>query len=285
MIIKKFIVVDDYQELLSEEHFNDIGLKEKVVFFDNGKITSEVRYYYNENQNLIEEIVLENGITKHTYDYDRDQNKVVREAVYFGTDLYEEVLFNFKDDITERVTKRDGDIVGRMISSGSDDNLQVKFYDGEDRLIQRNSTSINSEGLHEVLFYNELDELVETQISKFNEKNQLINQTNILTEYNERKEVDIEYESENVVRIIKRSEGIDGYEIKVIYLYEYDKNGNQIKEEVKTDDGELLRVLRQEYNNDNMLLEEVLISKEYMERYSGIINLSNSYHFIYEIEK
>ncbi|NQY05080.1 MAG: hypothetical protein HRT68_02470 [Flavobacteriaceae bacterium] len=78
---------------MSGRFINTERLEEKIIHYDSGKLTSETQYRYSVTGKLIKEKTLENGDTNHTYEYNEDENKVVKECIYFGGDLYEEVRF------------------------------------------------------------------------------------------------------------------------------------------------------------------------------------------------
>ena len=113
--VKKFEVdLFGKKELVSEVLKDLNGLVQKEVLFKDNKLVSISTKFYDNSQNLIEDRLEENGITSHKYKYD-DNNKVIKEEVYFGELLYEKVLFMYKDDeVIEKTIIQDGDVVEKM---------------------------------------------------------------------------------------------------------------------------------------------------------------------------
>lgn len=242
------------------------------------KPISEKKFEYNNNNQLIKEIEISDGIELQRLEmlYD-EKGEVIEQNLLFSGNLYESVKTEFKIDGFVRTTYQDEEEVYRVENTTENKNYINKYFD-YGNLSNIQSNKFNEDNLlSENLIYDaennllikrveELDKEGKlTTYKEFNADNQLINR--------------LEYErvDNKIVKEIKSNFVKD--EIDNVVSYDYDENGNLIKTETRTNSGKLVEFHTYVYDDKNRMIEESGVSNGKFNAIYGTYIDSNQYKF------
>jgi len=269
--------------LISEISVNSNDLVEKEVLFRNNEPVSVSTKLYDDSNNLVEDKLVENGVTRHKYIYDV-KNRVIKEQVIFGDTLYEEVDIKYEEDsIVEKNIIQDGVLFERMTRVIHENETKVSFFDEENNILGYNRI-VNLSDTDVECYYHDYDGSI---IKKEVTKTDLQGNTFEAVEYNsegEILEVEInEFVNEQLKKSIKRKFHL-GESYEMIVQFSYTNKGDIEKFEFRDITGNLIQTKHNKYSEFGKIIEEILSTSHSHDVISGIFDFGESYHYIYEYE-
>ena len=282
--IKKYEVIrEDKKELVSEITVDGLGNELHVILYENNKVLSTTKRVFDAAQNVLEEVVEENGLTKTLFEYN-EQGKLINEKLFFGDDLYEEVRYIYNDYSKERLVYQEGQMTERMLEEYNEEYVKVSFFDDEGNLLEWNETSTLDNNEEEVRRYDEYGNLFQIELETFDDNGRPIKET--IT--NENGQLLMEklnwFEGELLVKQSEKKYDFEGY-YDVVNTFEYDEEKRLVKFEMRDALGNLLQTQHKEYNTDGDLTQLLIQSAPSGDAVSGIFDIPLPSHYQFEIHK
>lgn len=284
MRVRKFEVNQlGHKMLISEITVNSNDLVEKEVLFGNNEPVSVSTKLYDDSKNLIEDRLEENGVTSHKYIYD-SENRVIKEQVFFGDSLYEEVFIKYgENSIVEKKIIQDGVLFERMTRVIHENETKISFFDEENNILSYNRI-VNLSDSDVECYYHDFDgSIIKKEVTKID----LQGNTFEAVEYNSEGdilEVEInEFVNEQLKQSIKRKFHF-GESYEVIVQFSYTNKGDIEKFEFRDIAGNLIQTKHNKYSDLGKIIEEMLSTSHSHDVISGIFDFGESYHYIYEYE-
>ena len=256
----------------------------KTLHYQNNKVVYTKSFTYDQNSNLIkEEDENENGTASLQYKYDKN-NALIRREHFFGTELYESVVYDTVENTTIVDTLRDNQLIERFVTVKEDNgDYNEKFFNGENQLVEWHTKKTLNDGSIEHLFYNADDVLIQKTVEKYNEDDHLTSSQSFAS--NGQLIKSDEYEIVNGRINVQLSFDVSESNQKLRTENEYNANGKLIKQTITdANNGKIVRQYWSKFNQENDLIEEYSNTLGSFDAISGVMQNNQSYHHIYEIE-
>jgi len=235
---------------------NESGLQDEVITYNpDGTVEHKYKYKYNSEGKVIDELLVEadEEITQHRSMEYNTEGVLVKEYVHYLDGTADQLIYTYN---------KEGRLVSRrsIDSDGETGNYLVNVYDGE-FLVSETEYEIGGEIItqHKIV-YDEHGNIIEEVFRTPEENYHLIysydenGKASVRRRYNEDKHLlernTFTYDTEG--RISESMEETSSG-IEITYVF-YDAAGNVIKQEEKTEEGELLSTLERCYDETNRLI-------------------------------
>ncbi len=273
--IISYYIVDGEKKLHRESWLNENKKVAKRKLYQEGIISSEAEYHYDEKGRLSKEIekTVEGGDTSMEYTYD-EEDQILTLKNSFAGELFEEEVYEYHPDKTIKRIFQEGKLL-KKIEEGllADESEIIKVYDENEELIESQNSVEISEDTIEVRGYDKDGNATSLIIEKYDDANELIERK--VYAQGQGLATHETFIVENGL-ILQHHKVTDDFEI--VSYYDYDEKGNEIKMEVHNSVGETLLIQEMTYNENDLLIEDVL------DNLSGLSSFPSSYHMVVEIE-
>ena len=286
-MLKKLIfkVVEEVEDLVSEEFVDENKLVVKKRLFEGGSVHETITEY-DSSRKITSETDLENGVELNRLEFDYDsQSRNTEERLYMSGELYQTKTTVYDASGYTKTTLIEDEESEKEVKLIEGRNYKIHYYENGE-LDQYQICEFDETGLNSVLkAYDDHDNLIAEDFETFNESGRLLASKELDGKGNLIREVLYELEGDLYVAETVKDFSTGGTNNVVNRQIEYDANGNQIKIDVKTPDGKLLGFQLFEYDENNrVILEKGLSLGSFNAIYGTSVN-DNSFHFVFKYEE
>lgn len=282
--VKSYIIDQGKKFLVKEDLFNTDNQLIETHHIESDKVVYRKKYEYDSKGNVIkEEDKNEHGSASLHYKYDSNGNLEQRDH-FFGTDLYESIIYDKVEKTLIVDTVREGELYERYVKiEENKDEFREEFYDNDKNLLEYHIKSNLDDKKVKHQYFDAQNNLLGFTIEEYNENNfliasksynpkeEIVKSTSFIIENNKIfKQIGFDLESEN-----RDTETQN----------EYDSKGNLVKQTITdSNNGKIIRQYWSKFNDSNDMIEEYSNTVGSFNAITGVMNVNESFHHVYEIE-
>lgn len=266
-----------YLHSITEYDRNGKVLKEESYSFD-GSLEDKVENKYDEEGNLIEYVNTIQGEVADHKSWEYDENKIVREYIHYVDGSKDQVNYNYDSQgrlFSKETFDEDGELEQKVEYEYSGNSVKeitkdaegevteevFSEFDGEKTLLRSEKDYFTGEGFSVKNDYDDKGRI--TQTIRFDENNNIV------------EKVEREYDENDRVIKLKETGQVKNSEI----YFNYDNNGNPVRQEEKLEDGTQLSLIEREYDDNNLHIRSAVFLNGLGERMSQNYNVFHEYEF------
>ncbi len=251
--------LEEREFLMEKKVYNEKGnLITEISYYPNGSIIQQLGFFYDDNGNLIEETLEEEGseiAERKSHDY-LENGKKHKTYVHYMDGSYDTIEYIYDDKgrlISKITTDPDGDVDQRKEYKFQDDKLLKETeYDYEDNITDEITYDYDENGnLTEMTHYDGIEKITIKTLHEYDDQGRRVESLIYNTKGKLVEKHGFSYDEED--RVVKATEETP-YENNITTM-QYDEKGNIIEQKEVNEEGEINHFVKRKFDDNNNLLQ------------------------------